>query len=212
VYSLTHILTYTLSCTLLALTDSLFVHYFLINQPLKAISLFLILLQPSLLLIDHGHFQYNCVSLGLALWAIVFLLRDQDLLASIFFCLSLNYKQMSFYYAPSFFFYLLGKNLFSSSLSSPSSSPSFFLRILSILKLGFVVLFVFFILWVPFCLDTQGETEGLDCVTGLRNVISRMFPLNRGLFEDKVSNFWCTVSPFLKVKQSMSHSALFTLT
>lgn len=24
------------------------------------------LLQPALLLIDHGHFQYNCISLGLA--------------------------------------------------------------------------------------------------------------------------------------------------
>lgn len=37
-------------------------------------------------------------------------LRDEDLLGSFFFCLSLNYKQMSLYYAPTFFFYLLGKN------------------------------------------------------------------------------------------------------
>jgi alpha-1,3-glucosyltransferase len=67
--------------------------------------------QPALFLIDHGHFQYNSISLGLTLWAINCLLFDQDVLGSIFFCLALNYKQMSLFHAPAFFFYLLGKNV-----------------------------------------------------------------------------------------------------
>lgn len=32
----------------------------------KAVATFTLLLQPSLILIDHGHFQYNAVMLGLA--------------------------------------------------------------------------------------------------------------------------------------------------
>lgn len=66
--------------------------------------------QPALLLIDHGHFQYNSISLGLTLWAINFLLIDRDILGSIAFSLALNYKQMSLFHALAFFFYLLGKN------------------------------------------------------------------------------------------------------
>eukprot|EP01132_Coremiostelium_polycephalum_P002878 gene2878-3578_t len=62
---------------------------------MKKIYTFLFIsLHPALLLIDHGHFQYNGISLGLALFAITFILRDQDLLASFFFVLSLNYKQI----------------------------------------------------------------------------------------------------------------------
>jgi len=60
----------------------------------------LVLLQPSLILIDHGHFQYNCVSLGLACGAAAALLEGRDVAASVLFCLSLNFKQMSLYYAP----------------------------------------------------------------------------------------------------------------
>ena len=71
----------------------------------------LLLLQPTLILVDHGHFQYNAVSLGLTLWAVVCVLADRDVLGSIFFVLAINYKQMALYYAPAFFFFLLGKCL-----------------------------------------------------------------------------------------------------
>jgi alpha-1,3-glucosyltransferase len=33
-----------------------------------------------------------------------------------------------------------------------------------------------------------------------------MFPFARGLFEDKVANFWCAVSPFLKLRTTASLS------
>jgi alpha-1,3-glucosyltransferase len=58
---------------------------------------------------DNGHFQYNQISLGLTLFAIYFILIDRDYISSIFFCLSLNYKQMSLYYSIPFFFYFIGK-------------------------------------------------------------------------------------------------------
>lgn len=38
------------------------------------------LLSPGLLLIDHGHFQYNCVAIGLTLLGARCILRDRDIL------------------------------------------------------------------------------------------------------------------------------------
>jgi hypothetical protein len=98
------------------------------------ISLLLILLNPTLVLIDNGHFQYNSISLGLFQLAVFLILcyssRDQTLsrqiwnlaLASFFFCLALNYKQMELYHALPIFFYLLGvcikSNLFKSGFDN----------------------------------------------------------------------------------------------
>ena len=82
-----------------------------VPHPLQLACLTLMLLQPSLVIIDHGHFQYNCISLGLALFGVVAVIHNWDLVGSMAFTLSLNYKQMELYHALPFFFYLLGKNL-----------------------------------------------------------------------------------------------------
>jgi alpha-1,3-glucosyltransferase len=87
------------------------------------ILLLLVLLNPTLTLIDYGHFQYNSASLGLMLLALYFILslEKQPLckiklsIASIFFTLALNYKQMELYHALPFFFFLLGSSLFRST-------------------------------------------------------------------------------------------------
>ena len=55
--------------------------------------------------------RYNCVSLGFALWAIICVMNDRDILGSIMFSLALNYKQMELYHALPFFSFLLGKAL-----------------------------------------------------------------------------------------------------
>ncbi len=120
----------------------------------RAWVLFATLLQPAAILIDHGHFQYNNISLGLAVCpqqnpfplvlnpmlasfgcrALVYkrglsaqagataaVAHGKEVLGSILFCISLNHKQMSMYYAPAFFAHLLGRclarhNLFSKVL------------------------------------------------------------------------------------------------
>ena len=68
----------------------------------------LILCAPPLALIDHGHFQYNCVSLGLTVLALWCARHGRWCLTAISFTLALNYKTMSLYHAPAFFFFLLG--------------------------------------------------------------------------------------------------------
>ena len=156
--------------------------------PLQATVTFLILLQPALLLIDHGHFQYNCISLGLALWGIVALVTQHDILGSIAFTLALNYKQMELYHAVPFFCYLLGKALRTSG-TTPFRKITF---------LGFTVILTFLVCWFPFL--TRPDL--------VPQVLHRIFPFARGLYEDKVANFWCTVSVLVKVRQLFSQATL----
>ena len=91
------------------------------------VTLTLVLFNPTIVLIDHGHFQYNCASLGFMQFAVYFIFQYTDhddksskqnknmiylALGSFFFCLALNYKQMELYHALPFFFYLLSICLF----------------------------------------------------------------------------------------------------
>ena len=146
----------------------------------------LALAQPSLILIDHGHFQYNSVSLGLALWAFHYMAKERFvncILASVFFCLALNFKQMTLYYAPAVFAYLLGRCF-------ADSPPRFLQRFCA---LGVTVIVTFLLLWWPFIYYGPSHEE-VAPLHGLLHVLSRMFPFQRGLFEGKVSNLWCALS------------------
>ncbi|KAH3666149.1 hypothetical protein OGAPHI_004338 [Ogataea philodendri] len=149
-----------------------------------------IIYQPSLIVIDHGHFQYNCVMLGLSLLAVVNLLEDNYALASIFFVLSLSFKQMALYYAPIFFFYLLSVCVWPVSRFNP-------LRLISI---GVSVVVTFALMFLPFIY--QG---GFSQVV---QIIVRVFPFDRGIFEDKVANFWCATNVVIKYKNIFTQSQL----
>ncbi|KAJ3331275.1 Glucosyltransferase-like protein [Blyttiomyces sp. JEL0837] len=137
----------------------------------------LILLQPALIIIDHGHFQYNSAMLGFALWAVVCMMNERFVLGGIFFCLSLNFKQMALYYALPFFFYLLGK-CFKHGISL-------------FIQLGVSVIITFAICFAPF----------LGSIEDVQQVFVRMFPVQRGLYEDKVANLWCALSVVVKLRQ-----------
>lgn len=75
----------------------------------SALLSFLVWTCPPFLLIDHGHFQYNCFSLGLVAYAVWLHWRGRDRLGGAAFVLALAFKQMSLYYAPAFFAYLLAR-------------------------------------------------------------------------------------------------------
>ncbi|NXO38727.1 ALG6 glucosyltransferase, partial [Locustella ochotensis] len=154
-----------------------------------------ILLYPGLILIDHGHFQYP-LSLGLALWAVLCLSHDWDLLGSMAFCLALNYKQMELYHSLPFFCYLLGK-CFKKGLKGKG--------LVLLAKLAGTVLLSFAACWLPFGTDVEQ----------IMQVLRRLFPIDRGLFEacmfssptrcpDKVANIWCSLSVLIKIKNVIS--------
>ncbi|XP_018572383.1 probable dolichyl pyrophosphate Man9GlcNAc2 alpha-1,3-glucosyltransferase [Anoplophora glabripennis] len=148
-----------------------------------SLSTTLALLYPGIILIDHGHFQYNCISLAFAIFATTCLLQEKNVLASFFFCLALNYKQMELYHALPFFVYLL-------STCVPKPGQSAFWGILRLVKISLTVIVTFVIIWLPFLTD-------FDL---LLQVLHRQFPLARGVFEDKVANVWCALNVIFKFK------------
>ena len=132
----------------------------------------LVIAQPLLLLIDHGHFQYNCVCLGLALWAVVAIGDNRPRAATVLFCLALNFKQIALYFAPTFFFALLAR---CATIGGRGGR-------LLLFSLVAITVASFGALWLPICATSpRGE-----CATRLREVFGRIFPFERGLFEDKV--------------------------
>ncbi|KAL0056130.1 hypothetical protein WJX82_008001 [Trebouxia sp. C0006] len=154
--------------------------------------LLVVLLQPAALLIDHGHFQYNTISLGFAAGAAGVIAAGHHCWGSMLFCLSLNHKQMSMYYAPAFFAHLLGKCL---------QKPSMTQQVLGVAKLGLVVVATFAVCWAPF-LATPG---------GALQMLNRLVPVKRGLYEDYVANFWCVTSPMFKWRRVYTQQALVTM-
>ena len=42
-------------------------------------------------------------------------------------------------------------------------------------------------------------------------VLHRLFPFSRGLYEDKVANVWCTVSMVVKLRQWMTLPSLMSM-
>lgn len=158
----------------------------------KAATALCILLYPGLVLIDFGHFQYNSVSLGLALLGVVGLGLGRDLLGSLAFTLALNYKQMELYHALPFFCYLLGRCIKQGLLGK---------GLLLLVKISLTVLVTFALCWLPFLSDPQQILQ----------VLHRLFPVDRGLFEDKVANTWCSLNVLIKIKTLLSRDTQLLL-
>jgi len=155
-----------------------------------SLSSLLLVTYPGLILIDHGHFQYNSISLGLFIMAVALTTRGYDVLGSICFSAALNYKQMELYHALPFFFYLLGKCL---------HQRGFCRKFMKLIVIGIAVVGTFAAIWLPFML------AGLDSSL---QVLKRIFPVDRGLYEDKVANFWCSIDIVLKLKQTLDQNQI----
>ncbi|KAL2866986.1 dolichyl-P-Glc:Man(9)GlcNAc(2)-PP-dolichol alpha-1,3-glucosyltransferase ALG6 [Aspergillus lucknowensis] len=177
-----------------------------------SIALSAILLQPATILIDHGHFQFNTVMLGLFVASLDAILAGRMLWACIFFVGALGFKQMALYYAPVMFAFLLGVCIF----------PR--IRILRLLCISLVTIAAFAVLLIPLILGATGAEARKNLTSApeppllqalpieldqgsssyailfqVTQVIHRIFPFSRGLFEDKVANAWCAIHTFYKL-------------
>jgi alpha-1,3-glucosyltransferase len=177
----------------------------------NSIALTAILMQPALILIDHGHFQYNAVMLGFVAAFMACLMHRQYALSCVFFVAALGFKQMALYYAPAVFAYLLGSCVF------PVVQP------MRLIIIGLVTAVSFVVLVLPLAiaplLESSKNTSSSDfpippllanlnidrdtiyypISVQLTQMIHRVFPFHRGLFEDKVANFWCSLHTFHKL-------------
>lgn len=194
----------------------------------QAIALFSILLQPALILIDHGHFQYNSIMLGFSAACFALLhttlpnpdastssqsarnrsqavadlsrrLSYEYIAAAVFFCLSLSFKQMALYYAPAVFAIMLGRCIGLARID-PERGLTLFIG------LGLAVVITFGVIFAPW----------LTSLEQIGQLVHRIFPLARGLFEDKVANVWCFLSVLplparFKLKNMMAATALARL-
>ncbi|KAG9453021.1 hypothetical protein H6P81_005925 [Aristolochia fimbriata] len=115
------------------------------------------MLNHALIVIDHGHFQYNCICLGFTVGAVAAVLAKHDLLASVLFSLALNHEQKSAYFAPTFFAHLLGKCL-------KRKYP-----LLEVLKLGIAVVVTFAVMWWPYLYSVDAVMEFV-IIAGYANV------------------------------------------
>ncbi|QPG97386.1 hypothetical protein C2857_006240 [Epichloe festucae Fl1] len=185
----------------------------------SSIALVAILMQPATILIDHTHFQYNTVMLGLVLASINSMLAERYKWAAVFFVAALGFKQMALYYACSVFAYLLGKCFW----------PR--INLARLIGIGLVTVASFAVLVLPLIIgtlfdrhrgiDSRPDLDGpppqlplfpfvaeyLDTRSTLYAVVEQMiqmvhrvFPFSRGLFEDKVANFWCALNVAVKLR------------
>ncbi|KNE72798.1 hypothetical protein AMAG_20577 [Allomyces macrogynus ATCC 38327] len=156
----------------------------------------LILSFPGLILIDHGHFQYNLIMLGLTLASVAWMTTGHPLKAAVAFSLALMFKQMALYFALPVFVYLLAQCWRSNH------------GIRLFVQLGVVVFATFALHLYPFrCARTLPADLG--------QLVHRIFPIARGLYEDKVANVWCALSPVLKLRdrfelKTLLHMSLAT--
>ena len=185
-----------------------------------SVALVAILMQPGTILIDHVHFQYNTVMLGFVIASMSSMLAGRYLWASVFFVLALGFKQMALYYAFSVFSYLLGSCLF------PRINPARFLGIALVTAVSFALLLLPIVAGALYDasrgIDSRPDLDGprpplplftelgkyLDTeafyypiVEQLVQMVHRVFPFARGLFEDKVANFWCAANVVIKLRQ-----------
>lgn len=186
-----------------------------VNTWESSIALVAILMQPSTMLIDHGHFQYNTVMLGFAAATLSSMVAGRPLWSCVFFVGALGFKQMALFYAPAVFAYLLGICAF----------PR--IRFVRLLAVALTTLAAFAALYLPFLLGvvydsykgfphTTLDTPWMSVnwwfitpwnrkawyypfVLELSQSVHRIFPFSRGLFEDKVANLWCTIHTLHKL-------------
>lgn len=152
------------------------------------------LIYPGLILVDHGHFQYNCVSLGLFVAAVALVTQGSLVLGSVLFVSALNYKQMELYHSLPFFFLILG-----TCTPGKRKSWSHCVRMLTCVSL--TVLVTFCVIWMPF-LKSKNSFYG---------VALRLFPFSRGVFEDKVANIWCAINVVCKLRRMLTNAQLATM-
>ena len=126
---------------------------------------------PSLLLVDHIHFQYNGFLNGILLLSMLKLVQNKVLQASALFVILLNFKHIYIYVAPAYFVYILRNYCL---------TIDYRIQFANCVKLGSVILSIFSVSLGPFILNGQS-----------RQLISRLFPVKRGLTHSYwAPNFW----------------------
>lgn len=170
----------------------------------------LLLVPLPLILVDHAHFQYNSASLGLILWC-VYLMADprraspsltRQVLGCVCGVAAILFKQMSLYFAPAIAFFALAEAVRYARFSRlrtivkgvpiPPKRRFSFVRFIACAALHLL----FTATLVAACFSPFDPQD----------VLRRVFPVQRGLYEDKVANVWCSVSLIFKLQRFFANN------
>ena len=157
------------------------------------------LFNPCLIFVDHGHFQYNAVSLGLSLIALYYATSERKrdrIIGCFWFTLAIMYKQMELYHSFAFFFLLIGFAL---------RNPTKYGKLAELAAYGLAVVITTVAVLSPFLLYSDDPKKQIG------QILFRLFPFGRGLFEDKVANIWCTLHTVLKIRNRLDHASQLKL-
>jgi len=170
----------------------------------------LIVTNPGLLMLDHVHFQYNGMLLGVLLLSVAFMIRGAspsssqrvendgsmrdegkqrhwEILGAATFASLLAMKHLYLVLAPLYFFYLLRRHCFvvaGSSGGRNDSQPVITFSWSRLLALATVTLVCFVGPFVPFLMQS-------DPVGQMQQIMKRLFPFGRGLVHDYwAANIW----------------------
>ncbi|EFN55143.1 hypothetical protein CHLNCDRAFT_23571, partial [Chlorella variabilis] len=144
-------------------------------------ALFLVAANPGLLMVDHMHFQYNGMLLGLFVLSLLAAAEECYLLSALLFAVLLNMKHIFLYASPAFFCFLLRRYC---------SGPRAVLRFL---MLGAIVAAIFGLSFGPFVALGQ-----------LPQLIQRLFPFARGLCHAYwAPNVWALYAALDKVLSNL---------
>lgn len=128
--------------------------------------------------------------LGFTLWSLAMFARRKFAISTAFLMLSISFKQMNIYSIPAFGAALLGVGISNGTIST---------TLFCYIKWGLSAIITLLACFYPFL-----ESKELSLL-----VLRRLFPVNRGLFEEKVANFWCTLSILTKFHRKHSNEQLF---
>eukprot|EP00439_Symbiodinium_sp_Y106_P063621 s529_g9.t2 len=141
-----------------------------------------LLWNSALILVDHIHFQYNGMMLGLLLLSAAAIEKGKIYLGALLFCLLLCMKHIFLYVAPVYFVYLLRGHCGASCWP-----PRLLLG--NLIRLGAVVVSTILVLMSPFLSLQQ-----------LEQIARRLFPFGRGLTHAYwAPNCWALYNTFDRV-------------
>ena len=131
----------------------------------QCLAVFLVLFHPGLLIVDHVHFQYNGLLMGLLVISTTLASSGNDVLATVAFSMTLCFKHLFLYVAPAFGCYYLGVLW----------SVDWGRRVGMLVRQGLAAVAVVGAAFGP--VVASGMTE---------QVVKRLFPLQRGL----IHSYW----------------------
>jgi len=165
----------------------------------------LIVTNPGLIMLDHVHFQYNGMLLGMVLMSIAFMVRGAsssqriinnhqiwmqnvgqrwELLGAATFAALLAMKHLYLTLAPLYFFYLLRRHCFVVEKRNQNDGIAVRFSWRRLLVLAVVTLVCFLGPFVPFLMQS-------DPVGQMQQIMKRLFPFGRGLVHDYwAANIW----------------------